>query len=385
MTTERHAYFDGKIQLYRRPESRHWHCSASIGGKQQRSTTKEENLTRAKEAAWDWYLTLSGKYAAGTLQTGMSFKKAAELFLAEYESITQGERSPSYVEKQEMNVRVHLMPFFGSMTVNEINGGTVQQYRAHRQTSRKDKKGEPKRPSRSSLHHETITLRHILRTANRHGALSHIPEISAPYKTSGKITRRAWFSPEEYKQLYKATAERAKKPLKERWRSACEDLHDYVLFMVNSGLRPDEAKLFEVRDVEIVADGPNDERILHIAVRGKRGVGHCKTMPGAVLPFQRMVKRHSLKATDRVFPKIQRELLNTVLREIDLKHDREGKPRSAYSLRHTYICFRLTEGADIYQVAKNCRTSVEMIEKFYASHIKDMIDASAVNVRKPRR
>jgi hypothetical protein len=42
------------------------------------------------------------------------------------------------------------------------------------------------------------------------------------------------------------------------------------------------------------------------------------------------------------------------------------------------------EGADIYQVAKNCRTSVEMIEKFYAKHLKNTIDASAVNVRKAR-
>lgn len=186
---DRHAYFDGKIQLYRRPETRHWQASCTVGGRQMRTSTKEDNLTRAKEAAWDWYLTVQGKYRAGDIQTGMTFKKAAELFLAEYEAITAGERSPIYVAQQEMNVRVHLMPFFGKMTVNEITGGTVQQYRAHRMTSRKDKEG---------------------------------------------------------------------------------------------------------------------------------------------------------------------------------------------------ICFRLTEGADIYQIAKNCRTSVEMIEKFYASHIKDMIDASAINMRKPR-
>ena len=45
---------------------------------------------------------------------------------------------------------------------------------------------------------------------------------------------------------------------------------------------------------------------------------------------------------------------------------------------------RLMEGADIYQIAKNCRTSVEMIEKFYASHIKNTLDASAINVRKAK-
>jgi hypothetical protein len=45
---------------------------------------------------------------------------------------------------------------------------------------------------------------------------------------------------------------------------------------------------------------------------------------------------------------------------------------------------RLMEGADIYQIAKNCRTSVEMIETLYASHIKNRLDTTAINVRRPQ-
>jgi hypothetical protein len=120
-------------------------------------------------------------------------------------------------------------------------------------------------------------------------------------------------------------------------------------------------------------------------VRGKRGVGYCKSMPGAVTPFHRLRKRNDPQATDLIFGKVQRELFNTILDELGLKKDREGSPRTAYSLRHTYICLRLMEGADIYQVAKNCRTSVEMIETFYASHIKNTLDAAAINVRKKPR
>lgn len=71
-----------------------------------------------------------------------------------------------------------------------------------------------------------------------------------------------------------------------------------------------------------------------------------------------------------------------MLKSAGLKEDREGNRRTAYSLRHTYICMRLLEGADIYQVAKNCRTSVEMIEKFYAAHIKTSLNAAAINVRR---
>ena len=42
------------------------------------------------------------------------------------------------------------------------------------------------------------------------------------------------------------------------------------------------------------------------------------------------------------------------------------------------------EGADIYQFAKNCRTSVEMIERFYAAHIKSTLDAAAISTLKLR-
>ena len=107
-------------------------------------------------------------------------------------------------------------------------------------------------------------------------------------------------------------------------------------------------------------------------------------MPGAIMPFERVRKRKNLKPTDKIFRESPRELMNTVLDELNLKFDRDGHIRTSYSLRHTYICFRLMEGADIYQVAKNCRTSVEMIEKYYDSHIKNMLNASAINVRRPK-
>jgi len=40
--------------------------------------------------------------------------------------------------------------------------------------------------------------------------------------------------------------------------------------------------------------------------------------------------------------------------------------------------------ADIYQIAKNCRTSVEMIEKHYVIYLKNTLDASLINVRRDR-
>ena len=117
-------------------------------------------------------------------------------------------------------------------------------------------------------------------------------------------------------------------------------------------------------------------------------MGYCKSMTGAVRPFERLKARlrpprayppsgdgeranpvnngsqqwRLPQPTDILFPNWQREQFKTILNEENLRVDRDGRPRTAYSLRHTYICLRLMEGADIYQIAKNCRTSVEMIE-----------------------
>ncbi len=46
---------------------------------------------------------------------------------------------------------------------------------------------------------------------------------------------------------------------------------------------------------------------------------------------------HAHGPTDLLFPKWPRELFNAILGEEKLRTDRDGRPRTAYRLRHTYI------------------------------------------------
>jgi integrase len=91
------------------------------------------------------------------------------------------------------------------------------------------------------------------------GAVPVIPQNLPP----------AWFSPEEYKRLYKPTRKRAQEPKKRGFKWEAEQLHDYVLFAVNTGLRPDQAWRLQFRDVTIVYDDDLKKTILEIEVRGK--------------------------------------------------------------------------------------------------------------------
>ncbi|MEO0398499.1 MAG: site-specific integrase [Pseudomonadota bacterium] len=385
--SDKHTLFDGRVHIFKRKQSRYWQCETFLNGKKVRASSKEESLGKAKDFAEDWYLGLRGKLKMGAPVTEKTFAEAAEQFVREYEVITGGDRSPKYVANMKRQLTLYLLPFFGAKGVSQVTAGLVQEYRLYRhehqvQHPLRKEDAETKPPSRTTLHQEIVVVRQVLKTAIRHGWLRHLPDLSMPYKTAGKLQRRAWFTPEEYKKLYEATRRRAKNPKKERFRWASEQLHDYVLFMANTGLRPDEANRLEYRDVAIVDDEQTGETILEIDVRGKRGTGFCKSTNGAVRPFQRLLRRNSPNLDDRVFPTNHAGLLNTVLEEEGLKFDRDGQRRTAYSLRHTYICLRLMEGADIYQIAKNCRTSVDMIEQYYAAHIKNRLDTAAINVRR---
>lgn len=448
--------FDGRLQVYRRAEGKTWQCAARVGGERFRESTHETELARAKDVAEEWYLDLRGRLRNGQIvKKEKTFGEAAEDYMRHARVLAATVRSPAYILNMELRMNASILPFFGKVALSDVNRGLVLSYRVKRAEDsiaktlakalakidreervalaghpspeqaarirmqmsdrRASAKGKP--IARSTMNHELVHIRQVLKHAEGMGWLSHLPNLEMPYKSQTKRERRAWFSPDEYKQLYTATGRKAADGGgRSGWRERYQELHDLVLFMANTGLRPDEALRLEFRDVAIEEDYATKQTILVIDVRGKTGTGYCKSMPGAVFPFKRIRERRSqqllhppkvwpkrsrsegptkhravpvaqepreLRPTDRLFNAFNRDAFNAILREENLKFDRDGRVRTLYSLRHTYISMRLMEGANVYQIANNCRTSVQMIEQFYAAHIKDRLDAAAINVQRP--
>lgn len=447
MTT--HLMFDGKVQLYRRGNAKVWQCAARVGGERFRESTHETDLSRAKDVAEEWYLDLRGMLRSGEIvRREKTFGEAAQHYISHARVLAADVRSPAYVKNLELRMNASIIPFFGKTPISSVNRGLVMEYRVKRMEDRLAKtlalatagaerkakkllakanvtdeeraairancerekaeaKGKPL--SRSSMTQELVHVRQVLKHAEGLGWLSHVPSLDMPYKSQSKREHRAWFSPEEYIQLYTATGKKAKKGGRPGWKERYADLHDMVLFLGNSGLRPDELFRLEIRDVAIEWDPATRADILAIDVRGKTGTGYCVTMPGAVEPFRRVLERRAkelknssegqsqtassdeaktesrqLLPTDRLFPRYDRDSFNAILHELGLKRDRNGRVRTLYSLRHTYISMRLMDGAKPIQVANNCRTSLEMIENFYATHLRDRLDTHQINTRRSR-
>jgi hypothetical protein len=94
--------------------------SCDFAGRNRRTSTKEESLSKAKEIAEDWYLQLRGKLRAGEIKNEKTFREVSEHYLREYDIITQGERNKRYVDGQHWRSSDHLVPFLGNLGISEI-------------------------------------------------------------------------------------------------------------------------------------------------------------------------------------------------------------------------------------------------------------------------
>ncbi len=147
---EKHSILGGKVHVYKRTGSPVWQSSVYLGGKNHRVSTKEESLARAKDFAEDWLFSLRDKHRHGELLNEKTFRHAADRFKREYEVLTEGERNKIWVKDHYRRIDMHLMPFFGKLSLSTITSRTVQEYKINRLKPEDKTKHIP---SRSTLRH----------------------------------------------------------------------------------------------------------------------------------------------------------------------------------------------------------------------------------------
>src|SRR5882762_3879479 len=115
--SETHALMGGKLHLHMKPSSSYWQAWTYLKGRKRRISTKQTTLPLATAFAESWYLDLRGRAQTGNLHSGPTFKKAAQQFLTEYETLTEGLRSADWIRTLNWMIKVHLLPFFGDMAL----------------------------------------------------------------------------------------------------------------------------------------------------------------------------------------------------------------------------------------------------------------------------
>ena len=112
-----------------------------------------------------------------------------------------------------------------------------------------------------------------------------------------------------------------------------EQLHDFMVFMVHTGLRVSECLSLRYSDIKIKKK-PNGTAEVNFEVKGKTGFRRVRGLVGAVRAYERLKKRNKgYKKTDLLFPKNHKDGLNNLLAETNLKLDKQGRVRNSKSFR----------------------------------------------------
>ena len=149
---------------------------------------------------------------------------------------------------------------------------------------------------------------------------------------------------------------------------------------------------------------PSVSRCLRLTLPPSKGHSYpITTMPWAVKVYERICRRQELEFGRAVQPddfvfmplastrdhamKLLAKQFDSILDITQLKIGNVGEPRSLYSLRHSSIMFRLMFGitVDTLTLARNARTSPEMIDRFYAAPLQGEMNVGELqSKRRPR-
>ncbi len=367
--------FGGKLHVYPRPKSPFYWCGFYHQRKHIRTSTRCADLDKAKDWASQWFfekqLEIKNGFLPVSAPKAKSFATAAEKALEAYRAdVERGTRSRTYFKGLSELLTNRIVPVIGKHALESINQTDWYRY--------KEELLKKKNYKARTIHQHKIAIRIVLKQAQIRGEISAVPQFLNDTAGIRSDTPRTWFEESEYKRLIAALRDNIKTHKNTRWSEAAKELRDYVFFVANSGLRVGEAKNVRFCDVEITKDWNDSTKkpgdcLLIKNIQGKRGTGECKTYFGAVRPFLRRVKSRGLDddwqhCQDLVFEEYHRDMFREILDRSNLRftNDRPPRRRDLMSLRHTYICFRLLRGANVYDIAANCRTSVEMIQNHYA-------------------
>ena len=161
----------------------------------------------------------------------------------------------------------------------------------------------------------------------------------------------------------------------DKQRAIRQLLHDYVTVLALSGMRVGEANELRARDVEAISDADGRANV-QFSVRGKTGarivVPHIDVKK--VIDGMRE-RRPNMQADEFLFamPSGDRiitlaDQFNAFLDGVGLTHNSAGEKYTLYSLRHFYAVRAIARDIDIYTIARNMGTSVQMIEQYYGKH-----------------
>lgn len=308
---------------------------------------------------------------------------ANKALLIEQQKCVQGEITKQTLGMFISRLRSQIIPSFGNLKIEVVQLQQIAEFvmqlqnQAIRAITIKQYLGLVRRILQIALDEEAIykmpSFPKLKSKSVPRGSFS-ISEYRAIYSASRSIEANVEFISTHRSSANGAFIKRDTVPMEMKW---------LIRFMVNSFIRPVDIKVIKHKHIEIITGAFTYLRLN--LPETKRHRGQVVTMVAAKRVYETLMQHQKLRGygspDDYVFlPEAKDrsgaiQLITTHFRKIldkaGLRKGQYGQSRTIYSLRHTAITFRLLygNGIDLLTLARNARTSVEMIERFYSSNL----------------
>ncbi len=405
-----------KLSVFKITASKFWQVRCWIAGRTHRRSTQTQSLRMAQSFARDFYEQLLAQSASlrtePTPMQGVALHVtaavkpretfaaiAAQMMANELARVERGEFAAGSFKVLRNRLDAHILPRWGKMQPSAVDHAQLLAFTQYLSKSF----------STTTVSQYLVAVRKILTLAVSVNALDKLPEFP---KIRVQTNSRGAFTPTEYWQIMRTARklQNTRHPdsdstLRKNYRlrtaeyTMPPDIAWCIGFMVNSFIRPSDLKTLKHRHVEVVR---NDNTYLRLTLPATKS--HSKpivTLQPAVRIYQQITKHYAAKnlaapdnylflphLRDRAYAHwVLAFYFNWILARTGLKLGAHGQERSLYSLRHSSITFRLLygQGIDLLTLARNARTSVDMINQHYASTVTGEQNIGILQSRRSRQ
>ena len=395
--------YPSKLKIYKTKASQFWQVRCYFLDKYIVKSLKTVNKDEAICAAKNFY-TLNVLKISGNIEDNeCGFEHKFETLIGMLK--IQEQKRAHANEISEITFKVinsllnkHISVYFKNTSIESVTETHLIEYLDYL----KLKKLKP-----VSISQNLTTLKKIYLIAIKQGWIKEIPTFPKVKKTT---IPRGGFSIKEYWKILRATCPTNKSMdyqpnvthRNTRGGIFAKDVpmpHEFrwlIRFMVNTFVRPVDIKIIQHKHIQIVR---GDYCYLRISLpETKLHNGQIVSLPAAVHIYEKLKEYFDAfglsQPNDYLFmPTIKNRSaaislmdmhFKKILDGLGIRHGTRGQIRTLYSLRHSSITYRLLygKGIDLLTLAKNARTSVEMIEKHYASELSAEMNIAMLHSRR---
>ena len=330
---------------------------------------------------------------------------AEQVLKAETQRMERGDLSRAAVGILRNRLQAHVMPFFRDRLPSRTDAAVLEAF-----VQRLTAAGL----STTTMSQYLVVVRKLLRLAVRHKLLGEVPEMPqvrvihrpramltvneyvAVVRAAHRLVRQQLPAP----QIKLQGRDRERFWVQARHLTLPRDMGWVIRFMVNSFIRPGDLRHLKHKHVQVCR---GEQLYLRLTLpETKRHDAPMVTLRPAVHVYEAALAQAKAQGyggpEDHVFLPGEKDRayalavlgfwFKWVMRESGVAtEDTWGRPRTLYCLRHTAIMFRLLygQGIDMLTLARNARTSVQMIERFYASALAGEMNVAMLQSRRAHK